>query len=1328
MRERIMKFNSKRKVEKTDFFIVTFVIVLSILSFQVLNGAIVNNKETENNSKTVNNEIKNVIKKNPQSNPTKRLINNANLKIPFTGFIVNVGHNPNICLNYNYSSSKSGIAFSKSKIYFTQEIGTNSNQTYSFYITFPGSNLVQPTGANKLSQSNNYYTNGLSLTDVRSYGEVWYYNLYPHIDLRYYMSEKGLKYDFIVNPGGNPLNIVIQPSNNIKLKLTNDQVKYFTTDNKLFIADSNLFVYKENGEILKTQFVSLDNSINAYKLNFDSNMNFPSGLVDSKIIIDPFWMYFSTYFGGSGDDYGQAIAVDTSGNVYVAGYTLSTDFNTKNAYQSSNNGYSDAFVFKLSNNGSKIYYSTYLGGSSDDHAQGIAVDSSGNAYITGYTLSTDFPKLNAYQSTYGGNEDAFVTKLGPTGSLSYSTYIGGSLLDAGNGIAVDSSGNAYVAGWTASSNFPYNIVVTRIQVLNGSDDAFVLKLSSTGSLIYSTYIGGNGEDSANAIAIDSSGNIYITGWTSSQSSFFPTSSYLNSYQGGNTDAFLVKLHEASSCGTVCFYSLVLDFGTYIGGSGDESGNSIAWSNYNVYVTGDTSSTNFNTAGSFYSNTTSLSYYNVFLLIASSYTGSVTVSSVFGGAGYDYGEGIAVDSNNQIYITGYTSSNNFPIYNNVTQHLWKGSYDVFLMRVSSGGLTCLECYSTYIGGNSIDKGYGVAVDSLGNAYVTGITSSSSFPIIPGFSVQTSNKGGYDVFISKISYQSDDTEPSITINKPNKQYYNTSSVSLDYSYSETNVKQFIIYIDNKANQSNIPTGSMMTSLSDGIHNVTIYIADWANPPVIAHYYFTVDTLFPSISITSPSSYYNNGLVTFDYTVSDANLRTTKIYVDSSTANSSLDPSGFQQNLADGQNYITIVATDAAGYSTTKTLNFIVDTVKPIVTISNLLPVYYSKHDFLFNYSDSDINFQSTVIYLDSSPNSTNWDSGHPFSLPDGVHNITVVAFDKAGNSASQTIIFTIDTVFPSITILSPNTAFTNKSSETLLYQITENNIQSTTIYLDSIANDSLRESVYNYVSLSDGKHNITIVVVDMVGHKTSQSYNFIVDTVKPVISVYNSFPNDNAVLKSNTLLNFSVNDPYLFKVLYKWDSDQSYSHFTNNYTVILEGPDGKKSLTIIAVDKAGNLNNVTYTYIADDTPPDMSVTGIKTNDVISGTVLLSVSASDTNGINRVEISVNNQIISTLTQSPYTYQLDSTSFKNGQYTVHITAYDKAGNKVTDDYSITVNNSSAASQNDIILGGAGIEGTLLVIVGSFTIYRRKRQKQVNDNIDNLLDSYGKSDKTKKG
>ena len=294
----------------------------------------------------------------------------------------------------------------------------------------------------------------------------------------------------------------------------------------------------------KNQYQTDQGGTDAFVTKIDTTLNGAASLV------------YSTYLGGGSLDYGVGIAVDDSGNAYVTGYTDSTDFPTKNQYQT-NQGSTDAFVTKINTGLSGgLVYSTYLGGGDDDRGLSIAADNSGNAYVTGYTDSTDFPTKNQYQ-TNQGSTDAFVTKIntGLSGGLVYSTYLGGGDDDRGLSIAADNSGNAYVTGYTDSTDFPTK---NQYQTNQGSTDAFVTKintgLSGGFSLLYSTYLGGEADDKGRGIAVDNSGNAYVTGYTLSPD--FPIKNQYQTYQVGY-DTFVAKINTGLSGGLV--------YSTYLGG-------------------------------------------------------------------------------------------------------------------------------------------------------------------------------------------------------------------------------------------------------------------------------------------------------------------------------------------------------------------------------------------------------------------------------------------------------------------------------------------------------------------------------------------------------------------------------------------------------------------------------------------------------------------------------------------------------------------------------------------------------------------------------------------
>jgi len=351
----------------------------------------------------------------------------------------------------------------------------------------------------------------------------------------------------------------------------------------------------------RAQSIAVDASGNAYVTGYTASSDFPvvnafqpalggNGAYNafvSKLNATGSALIYSTYLGGSIYDGGYGITVDASGDAYVGGFTSSNNFPTANALQPALAGASNAFIAKFNASGSALVYSTYLGGSGSDDGFAVAVDTAGNAYITGSTGSNNFPTVNALQSTYAGNGDVFVSKLNPSGSaLVYSTYLGGSSGEYSFGIVADAAGNAYVVGSTQSPDFP---IANALQpALAGSWDVFVTKLNASGSaLLYSTYLGGSNDEYGNGIAVDASGNAYVTGYTDSTN--FPLANALQTTLAGPTNVYVSMINPSGSA---------LLYSTYLGGSGagGDQGRAVTVDALgNAYVTGNTCSTDFPTA-------------------------------------------------------------------------------------------------------------------------------------------------------------------------------------------------------------------------------------------------------------------------------------------------------------------------------------------------------------------------------------------------------------------------------------------------------------------------------------------------------------------------------------------------------------------------------------------------------------------------------------------------------------------------------------------------------------------------------------------------------------
>ena len=446
-------------------------------------------------------------------------------------------------------------------------------------------------------------------------------------------------------------------------------------------------------------------------------------------------LVYSTFLGGSEIDEGAGITVDDLGSVYVTGLTLSSNFPTLGDPFSTRCGLVDAYMAKLDPSGSSLVYSTYVGGCGRDGGTNVAVDPWHNVYIAGWTDSTDFPTLGGIQPSSGGGTDAFLVKLDSVGSAIYSTYLGGSGTDNGIGVAVDAEGQALLCGDTASTDFP---IVSALQpaLAGGRSDAFIAKLNATGSaLVYSTYLGGSDYDGAMSIAIDAAGTAYVTGGTTSTN--FPTVGALQPTLAGFGDAFVAAVNEAGSA---------LVFSTYLGGSGlqPDLGAAIAVDGSgNAYVVGDTGSVDFPTMHALqaaFGGGDSDSF-----VAKLSANGALVYSTFLGGSDFDVGRGVAVDEAGKAYVSGETRSPDFPIVRPLQAAL-RGRVDAFVAKVDTAGSRLL--YSTYLGGSGVhDNALRMAIDGAGNAYVTGGTFSADFPT--AHPLQPVLAGVEDSFIAKIA---------------------------------------------------------------------------------------------------------------------------------------------------------------------------------------------------------------------------------------------------------------------------------------------------------------------------------------------------------------------------------------------------------------------------------------------------------------------------------------------------------------------------------------------------------------------------------------------------
>jgi uncharacterized protein (TIGR03437 family) len=601
-----------------------------------------------------------------------------------------------------------------------------------------GSEKPQARGLEKLPGVSNYFIGNDPQkwrADIPHYARIEYQGVYPGIDMMCYGEGQQLEYDLVVAPGADPRQIELAWEGVERLEVNGDGDLVLGTRLGELI-EKRPRVYQEIGG----QRVEVAAS---YRLGPQKRVTFELARYDrsSPLVIDPVMLVYASYLGGTANDGASSIAVDSQGSAYLGGWAYSANFPIQAPYENALMGTEAAFVSKFSPAGTALVYSTYLSGNGEDSLEEVAVDSAFSAYVTGSTTSTNFPTQAAYQSTLKGQQAAFATKLSPAGNaLIYSTYLSGSGEDQGDCMTADAAGYAYVSGYTTSSNFPTTQGAYQ-STLKGSQAGFVARFGPTGTLVYSTYLSGNGEDDALVIATDGTGYAYVSGYTTSTNFPITQGAYQSTLKGGE-DLFVAKVAPTGNA---------LAYSTFLGGSLDEEAWALAVDGSGAaYVTGYTYSTDYPTQSPYQATNQGGPAGNAadaFVSKLSPSGNALIFSTYLGGNGFDLGNGIAVDTAGAIYVAGQTGSTNFPVLS-AYQSSNHGGLDVFVTKLLPAGNAL--AYSTYLGGTADDAATYLAIDAVGAAYIPGWTYSTNFPTASPY--QSSNHScscsGLNAFVAKL----------------------------------------------------------------------------------------------------------------------------------------------------------------------------------------------------------------------------------------------------------------------------------------------------------------------------------------------------------------------------------------------------------------------------------------------------------------------------------------------------------------------------------------------------------------------------------------------------
>ncbi len=680
---------------------------------------------------------------------------------------------------------------------------------------------------NQLAGISNYFVGKDSTqwkNGLKQYAQLTAHDVYPGIDMVYYGTQGQLEYDFRVAPGSDPGVIRIQHTGADSSAVDGQGNLQLTLGDRGMRFKAPVMYQEVDG--VKTTVTG------EYVVTGTNEIGFKVGDYDKTktLVIDPALDY-STYLSGTNGatgDFGSGIVVDSLGSAYVTGQASSSNFpTTAGAYQTVNGNMSNVFITKMSADGSSLVYSTYLGGSGRDYGTAIVLDSSNNAYLTGAAASTNFPTTSgAYQPAQAksGVAEAFLSKISASGSsLLYSTYLGGSSGDQGNGITMDTGGHPYLTGFTNSTDFPTTsgaFQVTNNAFTSSGDNAFVSKFNPVGGgksdLLYSTFLGGSNNDSGAGIAVDSSGNAYVAG-TTGDSNFSTTSGAYQTTISGSSSSFMSKISPLGAGTADLVYSTFFDATNGIQVS------AIALdANRNVYLTGNTSSSNFPTTSGAYQKTLALAGATEAFVTEINPGGhgsaDLIYSSYLGGSNHDQGNGIALDSNANIYVTGYTQSSNFPTTSGAYQTAIgaTGVQNAFLSMFNPGANgTVGLVYSSYLGGTTGDVANAIALDSTGNAYITGRAGSTNFPTTTSAYQKTLGDSSGSGFVAKFDVSNFPQPTATTTNTATKTATNTSTNTA--TNSATNSATNTI-----TNTGTVNTSTVTNTATNTVTNTATYSA--------------------------------------------------------------------------------------------------------------------------------------------------------------------------------------------------------------------------------------------------------------------------------------------------------------------------------------------------------------------------------------------------------------------------------------------------------------------------------------------------------------------------
>ncbi|MBF8275962.1 MAG: hypothetical protein HW390_1035 [Candidatus Brocadiaceae bacterium] len=1079
--------------------------------------------------------------------------------------------------------------------------------------------------------------------------------------------------------------------------------------------------------------IAIDAGGNVYVAGYTNAANFPTtggaysttyngGSYDifvSKLNNGLTSLQASTFLGGSNNEYGKALAIDTSGNIYVMGYTDSTDFpTTSRVYSSSyNGGFYDVFVSKLDSGLTSLSASTYLGGSGDDNGYAITLDTGGNVYVTGYTDSRGFPTTSgSYDTSYNGSEDVFISKLnsGLT-SLQASTFLGSSSSDYGKALAIDTSGNIYVMGYTASTDFPITSGVYDTTYNGGTYDVFVANLDGgLTNLQASTYLGGANDDYGYSLAIDTSGNVYMAGYTDSTDFPVTSGSYNTSHNGGE-DVFVSKLNSGLTS---------LQASTYLGGSGTDDGYSLTLdAGGNVYVTGQTASTGFPATNGAYDTSFNNGAYDVFVSkLDGDLSASLPPTVITGTA-----TGITSSS---ATLNGTVTANGLPTT------AW------FNYGTVSASYTGTSTTQSVSGTSSASVSIGISGLSAATTYYYRIAANNS--------VGTST--GRELSFSTAAADTTAPSGSATVNS-NATYVTSTAATLnltatdgvgvtDYYASEsatTPLSGASGWTAVTATTSYSANVSFTLSNGDGAKTVYVWYKDAAgNVSSAASDSITLDTTAPTVSSQSPASgatgvaLSSTITATFSESMNASSITTSTFTVNNGVNNISgsvsysgttatFTPSSSLSSYTTYTVTVTTGVTDAAGnaMAANVTWRFITaDTTAPSGSATiNSNATYTTSTAVTLNLTATD-NVGVTGYYASETAtaplsgaagwttvtSATGYSANAPFTLSngDGAKTVYVWYKDATGNvSSAASDSITLDTTAPTIISKSPaagttGVALTSTITASFSESMNSSTITTTTFTVNNGANNISGSVSYSGTTAtftpSSGLSSyttytatVTTSVTDAAGNAMAANVSWSFTTTDTTAPSGSATINSNATYAISTAvtLNLTATDNVGVTGYYAsetattpssgaagWTAVTSTASYGANVSFTLSSSNGSKTVYVWYKDVAGNVSSAASDSITLDTTaptidsksPAAGATGVALTSTITATFSESMNSStittSTFTVNNGANNISGNVSYSGTTATFTPSSNLSSYTTYTVTVMTGVTDAAGN----------------------------------------------------------------------